>query len=70
MASVTAHATDDVRSDVTLVRAIVLSVAELSAVLAGLVLVVTEGTVQGGELSKLATLEFVLSFGSRCRLWR
>lgn len=33
-------------------------------VLAGLVLVVTEGTVQRGQLSELVTLELILTFGN------
>lgn len=38
--------------------------ADLAAVLAGLVLVVTEGTVEGSKLAKLVALELILSFGN------
>jgi len=40
-------------------------VADLAAVLAGLVLVVTEGTVERGELAQLVALELILTFGNR-----
>ena len=37
-------------------------------VLASLVLIVTESTVQSGQLTKLVTLELVLTLGDRCGL--
>jgi hypothetical protein len=40
----------------------------LTTVLAGLVLVVTKGTVEGGKLTKLVALEFVLAFRDRSSL--
>jgi len=40
-------------------------VTNLAAVLAGLVFVVTEGTVECGELAQLVALELVLAFGDR-----
>lgn len=61
MTGVATDATDDVRGEVLGVRAIVLAVADFTAVLAGLVFVVTEGTVQGGQLTELVTLELVLT---------
>jgi hypothetical protein len=36
---------------------------DFTTVLAGLVLVVTEGTVKGGKLTQLVALELVLAFG-------
>ena len=33
-------------------------------VLTGLVLIITKGTIQGSELSKLVSLEFILTFGN------
>jgi hypothetical protein len=65
---VTTDATDDTGSVILLLRAVVLAVANLATVLASLVLVVSEGTVEGGEFSELVTLEFVLTFGNRCSL--
>jgi hypothetical protein len=62
MASIAADSADDVGCEVLLLRAIVLAMSDLSAVLASLVLIITECTVQGGELTKLVALELVLSF--------
>ena len=65
MTRVTTDATDDAGSVVLLLRAVVLAMTDLATVLASLVLVVSEGTVEGGEFSELVTLEFVLTFGNR-----
>ena len=62
--SLPADTTDDTSSVVLLLGTIVLAMTDLSTVLTGLVLVVTEGTVESGELTKLVTLELVLSFGN------
>lgn len=64
MARIAADSADDAGRVVGLVRAVVLAVANATAVLAGLVLVVTEGTVQSGELAKLVPLERVLALGN------
>lgn len=50
--------------------AVVLAVTDLTAVLAGLVLVVSECTVESSELTKLVTLELVLSLGNRGGLFQ
>ena len=63
MTSLTTDATDDAGSEVLLLWTIVLAMANLSAVLTGLVLVVTKGTVEGGKLAELVALELVLAFG-------
>ena len=63
MSSVTADTADDVGCEVLRLWTIVLSVTDLTAVLTGLVFVVTKGTVECSELSQLVSLEFVLSFG-------
>lgn len=63
MSSVTADTADDVGCEVLRLWTIVLSVPDLTAVLTGLVFVVTKGTVECSELSQLVSLEFVLSFG-------
>jgi hypothetical protein len=62
--SLTTDTADDARREVLLLRAVVLAMADFSAVLAGLVLVVTKGTVERGELTELVALEFVLTFGN------
>lgn len=66
--SLATDATDDAGREVLLLRAIVLAMTNLSTVLTGLVLVVAKGTVEGGELSELVALEFVLTFGDGCSL--
>lgn len=68
MTSLTTDATDDAGSEVLLLWTIVLAMANLSAVLTGLVLVVTKGTVEGGKLAELVALELVLAFGDGSRL--
>jgi hypothetical protein len=62
MTSIATNATDDVGSEVSLFRAVKFSMTDLTAVLAGLVLIVTEGTVESGKFTKLVALELVLSF--------
>jgi len=42
--------------------------SNFATVLAGLILVITKCTVEGGKLTKLVALEFVLTFGNRCSL--
>ena len=63
MTGIATDTTDDVCRVILLLGAVVLPVADLAAVLAGLVLVVAEGTVERSELTKLVTLELVLAFG-------
>ena len=62
VASLATDATDDTGREVLLLGAIVLAMTDLTAVLAGLVFVVAKSTVEGGELTELVTLEFVLTF--------
>ena len=42
--------------------------ADFTTVLASLILVITESTVERGQLAKLVTLELVLAFWNRGRL--
>lgn len=65
MTSVATDATDDACSEVLLLRAVVLAMTDLATVLASLVLVVSEGTVERGEFTELVSLEFVLAFRNR-----
>jgi hypothetical protein len=60
--SVTADTTDDVGGIVLGVRAVVLAVADFTTVLASLVLVIAEGTVERGEFTQLVALKLVLAF--------
>jgi len=51
MASISTDATDNPGGEVFGIWAVVLAVTDLAAVLAGLIFVVTEGTVERGELA-------------------
>lgn len=68
MASISTGAADNVGREVLFLRAVVLAVTDLATVLASLVFIVTQSTVQGGKFSKLVTLKLVLSLGNRCGL--
>ncbi len=60
---ITTDATDYVGRVVLPLRALKLAVADLAAVLAGLVLIVSKGTVQGCQFAELVPLELILTFG-------
>jgi hypothetical protein len=68
MACVSTDTANDAGSEVLFLRAVVLAMTNLATVLASLVLIVSQGTVERGELSKLVALEFVLTFRNRCSL--
>lgn len=61
MTSLTTDTADDAGREVLLLWAVVFAVTDFTTVLAGLVLVVSKRTVEGGKLTKLVALEFVLS---------
>ena len=63
MTSVATDAADDVRSVVLFLGAVVLSMAYLAAVLASLVLVIAERSIESGKFAKLVTLELILALG-------
>ena len=65
MARITADTADDARSEVLALGTVILAMANLTAILASLVLVVAECTVEGSQLAQLFALEFVLSLGDR-----
>lgn len=69
MACVATHSADDAGSEVLLLRAVVLAVSYLATVLASLVFIVTQGSVQSSELTELVTLQFVLALGDGSSLW-
>jgi hypothetical protein len=62
MSSLTTDTADDTSSEVLLLGTVVLAMTDLTTVLAGLVLVVSKGTVKSGKLTELVALEFVLAF--------
>jgi hypothetical protein len=64
------QATDDIGAVHSLLRTLPSTVALLSTVLAKLVLVVSEGTVERSEFSELVPLVVVLSLGGGCGLRR
>ncbi len=64
MTSISTDATDDVCGEIALFWAVVLSVTDLSTILASLVLVVAESTIKSCKLTKLVALELVLAFGN------
>lgn len=63
MSSLATDTTNDAGSVVLFLRAVVLAMSDLAAVLAGLVLIVSEGTVERGKLTELVALQLVLAFG-------
>jgi hypothetical protein len=66
MSSISTDSADNVRSEVTLLGTIVLSVTNLTTVLAGLILVVAKSTVKSSKLTQLIALELILSFWDGC----
>jgi hypothetical protein len=68
MPCVATDTADDVGSEVLALRAIVLAVTNLTAVLASLIFVVSQGSVERSELAKLVTLELVLTLRNRSSL--
>lgn len=68
VAGITTNATDDACRKVLSLRAVVFTMANLTTVLTSLVLIVSKGSVERRELSKLVTLELVLAFRDRSGL--
>ena len=68
MACIPADTADDVGGVVLLLRAVVLAVTYLTAVLASLILIVAQRSVQRGKLAELIALELVLAFWNRSSL--
>ena len=68
MACISTDTTDDVGCEVALFWAIVLSMANLAAVLTCLIFIVTESTIECCKFTKLVALELVLAFRDRCSL--
>lgn len=68
VACITTDSANDAGRVVLLLRAIIFTMANLTTVLAGLVFIVSQSTVQRSELSELVTLELVLVFGRRSSL--
>lgn len=69
MAGVATHSANDAGSEILLLGAVVLAVSYLATVLASLVFIVTQSSVQSSELTELVTLQFVLALGDGSSLW-
>ena len=65
MSSATTDTANDVRCKVTLFGTVVFTVADSTAVLADLVFIVSEGTVERCQLPQLVSLVIVLAFRGR-----
>jgi hypothetical protein len=65
--SITTNSANNAGRVVLSVGTVNLAMTNLTTVLAGLVLVVSQGTVESSELTKLVALEFVLAFGDGSR---
>ena len=64
MSGAPADTADDVSSKVALLRALILPVTDVAAILTDLILVVPKGPVESSKFAKLITLVIVLAF--RC----
>jgi hypothetical protein len=64
MSGAAANTTDDVSSEVPLLRTIVFAVAHTAAILADLVFVIAEGTVESCKFAKLIAFMIVLTLWS------
>ena len=63
MSGAPADTTDDVSSKVALLRALILPVTDVAAILTDLVLVVSKGSVESSKFAELITLVIVLALG-------
>jgi hypothetical protein len=68
MSSAAANTTNDVSSEVPLLRTVVFAMTHTATILADLVFVIAEGTVKSCEFAKLISFMIVLAFWSRCSL--
>lgn len=68
MTRISTDTANDVGGEILLLGAIVFAMSNLTTVLACLVFIITKCTVQGCELSKLISLQFVLTLGNRSGL--
>ncbi len=65
VACASADTADDVRCEVTLFWAVVLAMANITTVLADLILVVAKRSVESGKFPKLVSFVIILTFGGR-----
>ena len=60
--------TDDVSSKVALLRALILPVTDVAAILTDLVFIIPKGSVESSKLAELIAFVIVLAFGCRSGL--
>ena len=63
MSGAPADTADDVSSEVALLRTLILPVTDVAAVLTDLVLIISEGSIEGGKFAELIAFVIVLAFG-------
>ena len=63
MSGAPADTTDDVSSKVALLRALILPVTDVAAILAHLILIISKSSVESGEFTELVAFVIVLAFG-------
>ena len=68
MSGAPADTADDVSSEVALLRTLILPVTDVAAVLTDLVLIISEGSIEGGKFAELIAFVIVLAFGCRSGL--
>ena len=68
VACASADTANNVRCEVTLFGAVVLAMANITTVLANLILVIAKRSVQRSEFPKLITFVIILTFGGRSSL--
>lgn len=65
MSGTAANTTNDVSSEVSLLRTVVFAVTDTTTILAYLIFVVTEGTIESSKLAELIAFMIILTFWSR-----
>lgn len=68
--STAANTTDNISSEIALFRAVVFAMSDTATVLANLVLIIAQSTVESRKFTELVTLVIILTFWSRCSLYR
>ena len=62
MSGAPANTADDISSEVALLRTLILPVTDVAAVLTDLVLIVSEGSIEGSKFAELIAFVIVLAF--------
>lgn len=68
MTCTTTNATDNVCGEITLLRTVILAMANTTTVLANLVLIIAQSTVESGKFTELVPFVVILAFGCRSGL--